>query len=260
MKRFLKTVWQIGPRLLYPLYEPGREKLDWDFWHLGANSVFANDEAPALPPAAERVRRNLLALSTLALVLAIGDVSVAGNEVVVYGVKLGNMSASWIGAIVSFILSYQVLHYCWLFHDSADAWRIKLSGLRTDSPELVGQQKHYRAVKPKFQTLYAWWHENSTTLDSWSELAFDLKNLEEQIQRSPAGDTETPSKRLDEYFERIEVLFGTGILGKSLANFDHYQRRLTKSQMLRWLLLDYYLPIGLGIASIVGLVSSVVAL
>lgn len=260
MKKLLIGVWRSLLKLLYPLYEPGRPKLDWKHWRIAASTVLANVELPALPESAERVRRNLLAISILAFVLIVGGVEVE-EQTAIYGVKLPRLGGFWIVSLVVGVLVYQIIHYGWLFLDTTDAWKLKLSGLRTDLPELRGQLNHDRAVKPKHQTLHGWWHEHSTNLDSWNQLKEDIKNLEEQIKRQHVGgDVDTALKQIREQVSEIKAVLESNELRASLANFDNFHMRLTRSQMLRWLILDYYLPVGFGVASALGLICSAAAL
>ncbi|WP_343629124.1 hypothetical protein [Comamonas aquatica] len=114
------------------------------------------------------------------------------------------------------------------------------------------------ASDPKQSTLYNWWLKHA---EYFRETSFDtfaaIKEIKDILGKddwsSYSGRMSELITQAEQHLTRIDKVFGDGRLKYSLERFDRAFFMFVKIQNWRWLILDFLLPIILGVISIISL-------
>lgn len=187
----------------------------------------------------------------------------------VFGVQLQGLSNEVIGWCLLWVVLYLWIHFVWLASDALQEWRLRQTGTRvtTASAARWGTSNEDSPGDPRQSTLYTWWREQAKHLGHSKKLADDARAvISPWIEQGLPGEIDDQIKaRLLTLATNIAVLDGTikhavTVLEShrpavSLARFDAAYRRFARSQNLRWVMIEFGLPLVVGAA---GLASSVV--
>lgn len=218
--------------------------------------------------AAQRVRRNLLALSMLAIALIATGAKVEEPEI--FGFKLTSVSDHAIRVALVCSLLYLVVHFVWHAIELFAEWRVRLTGTRLafqTGPTRGSDDADYPET-PRQSTLYRWWNDNQANVEQvlpiLIELQAQIRSYLEDGRDWGAASTkvETPSlpalqgilKRLEEVQRRSESsarIISSPRIQVSLARFDRWFYYVSVSQNLRWIFLETLVPLALGTAAII---------
>ena len=184
--------------------------------HLGAPVFRGLDEYT------QKLRRNLLMLSTLTIFLAFSGAELDGNiqmnGLTLTGVKIENI---WFTLFV--INLYFFAHYLWEAWDSILEWRIRVTGTGRRDVDVQGiyygtvwLENANHANDEQVPNLYLWWHIKGYEL---------INNGQEDLVKK------------QQLVKRIEI---------SLKNFDEFYWLFIRSQNLKFFVFDIALSLGMG--------------
>lgn len=218
----------------------------------------------------ERIRRNLLIVSFLALAFICLDLQINSDSKFLGGMTFSNLTPNKVYILLLTIIGYEFIHYLWNLKTSYMHWRIRLTGITVTEtrggskggPMYDDPQKDYTG-KEQNSNLYVWMFEQALPLSQG--INSSLQTLSSKLQDAIKSSEQTPNnpppsitlkqleKEAQKLSEKIEELteFSTSIrIDGSLLRFDQWFRLLVNSQNIRWFFLDVILPLLLALAAI----------
>lgn len=218
----------------------------------------------------EKIRRNLLLASAISFCFTYLKLMPA-KDTSFMGLKFENLTPETIYVLLLAFVGFELFQYTWLVSNRFIYWRVRLTGINTQVTRgnrggmFASENDPYDySGKPENSNFYTWMLENKRdvvsrkdALDSaWSKVesyTFNSKNL-------------TTTERKDILNKLNEIQTQTSLLEKNITNirisasmkrFDNWFSMLVRSQSIRWLLLDFLLPVSFGLLAIVLLIPKI---
>jgi hypothetical protein len=184
----------------------------------------------------------------------------------VLGVQLQNVSNQVLAWGLLWSVLYPQVHFIWLAADSFQEWRVRQTGSRIAFP--IDRPMHPDAdapADPRQSTLYSWWRgEQQKSLGSLADVAAETETLAKAMKEAGLQLTVDQTHRLEGFQNNVYLLKEALLHNRqvmeslhvpvSLERFDAAYGRLLKSQNLRWVLLEFGLPVLVGVAGVVACV------
>lgn len=214
-----------------------------------------------------KARRNLLSFATIAIAFGWWHLALSSSPTL-FGVQLQNLSTEVVAWGLLWTVLYLLVHFVWLAWDTLQEWRLRQTGTRLTMAAAArwGNAEEDSPSDPRQSTLYTWWHEQQRHLGHSKEVADSTREtLRPWIEQGLPGDVDDKTKALLLAIStNVEVLQGaishaTKVLEShrppvSLDRFDGAFRRFARSQNLRWILVEFGVPVLVGLG---GLIASV---
>ncbi|GAA4493496.1 hypothetical protein [Pseudaeromonas paramecii] len=215
----------------------------------------------------ERIRRNLLVISTLSnMAWAFG--AQPSGHLEIWGLSFEHLDINAILFTALLITLYQLTHYVWVLSNKLMYWRVRLTGVtlparrgsvaRATSSELSDLADF--GGDEKNSNLYVWmierapaYHNFINTLNVSRDF---ISTLNEILERSkPTAESAVLEKlnTIEKSTERLISEINCIRINRSLHRFDRWFDFMIKSQSARWFVLDLFLPLVLGVVAIIGL-------
>lgn len=194
----------------------------------------------------QRIRRNLLAASLLGIVMTLGSASFDGNHSGLFGVKLEQISVRHFYYLLLASLSYFSVHFTWASIDTAKANYFRLTGIKVPMAT-VGTYMAESTFEPNVvdnnnSSLFSWWKGQRQHSEHLQKL---IENIEANAQEAKYESALNSSKQfLENMNQKAEYL--EAALLKFESGYWEYQR----SQVIRWYLLDFGIPLLLSLISV----------
>lgn len=207
-----------------------------------------------------RIRRNLLAASSIALIYKVGGLTIS-EESTLFGIKLDGLTPEKIDWILFLIVTYLLIHFLWNSISHFQEWRLRLTGSKVGfiTAARYGGEHEDSPPAPRQSTLYYFLQEKMPQLDA-------LKRSTEELERRANGWSDQVDNRIKETeIESLEATLKkyisdvqgdcTRILQSldfikripvSLNRFEKWFKLFHWSQIARWLVLEWGLPLALG--------------
>lgn len=195
-----------------------------------------------------------------------------------------NESIIYTGLLIA--IFFNLISFIWNSIDTYIEWEIRQTGIKKLYKTATGNELMYFdginndlfPDNPRNLTLYYWWSIQINKLNNWENCLSDLrKNHTKLYELLNAEKTrnlfENPREvnpiinshndyidkitSIQKSFEIMANVFKHGHIQDSLSNFDFRYKALSKSQNLRWILLDFCFPIFITTISIVSLLNEV---
>lgn len=195
-----------------------------------------------------RIRRNLLAISVIALVYKTAATGIASDSSFL-GVKLTGLKSGSIDIILTFGVFYFLLHFLWGGWDKFQEWQLRLTGMRVAKPRhgaMISDGVQAGADEQEQATLSAWWVSNVKQVD---ELKLLIEQKEKLVTIDNASElaatinvVRSNQDKLIEHSVHIE------------AALQHYEKgfdNLQSSQKYRWLLFEFLFPVLLSFYALI---------
>lgn len=217
-----------------------------------------------------KMRTHLLIGAVIAIAAVFMDLTINPDSPV-FGVQFKGLSERKILIGLFLINLYLLVHFFWSSLDSYREWEIRLTGYENadvlDVP-FYNDQTDF-AKDPRQSTLYNWWLKSARQIQPLDEM---MRNLIENIDSMIASGTQifdpprgsnfnaemgkvrSELDKIDKAMETVNTTLTNSRLVSSLALFDTRFRHFHASQNLRWILIEWLLPIGIGLLALCGLI------
>lgn len=218
----------------------------------------------------EKIRRNLLLASSVSFCFTYLKLMLA-KDTAFMGLKFDNLTPETIYLILLAFVGYELIQYFWLVANKFMYWRVRLTG--TDTQITRGNRAGMYASendpydysgKPENSNFYTWMLDNKMEIvnrknaldDAWVKVESYMYNSKEL----------TPTERKDVLIKLNEIQMHNTLLERSITSirisasmkrFDSWFNMLVRSQSIRWLLLDFLVPISFGLLAIILLIQKV---
>lgn len=206
---------------------------------------------------AERVRRNLLLGSSIAILFAFaGDSLSPKSSFLGFRFEEDVFAPLMKYALLAF-LAYQIVHFGWHCLDAFRHYRIRLTGSRavaSGDKFYTRDQSFDEPDEPNQTSLYTWWTQVEQHLHSAASLESILQEIKSINPRTlKAEGNKQVIDRVDALYKKyksIEKIILDKRIKASLYNFDKWYRHMTRSEIFRWLIMEIGFPIALGLLAL----------
>ena len=205
--------------------------------------VLVTPNIEALDLNTQRIRRNLMMASVLIFIFFIASDGVNTVSASFAGIKFLNLKPNYLEIILLSSHLYFLLHFIWAAHDHLKSNLIRLTGVAVPKINEVGgfesSDKLYANTDDNNQTsLYSWWCAFSKKPLNINE---QLKTIREKIEKNSHGEA---IQHIEAQLRDIKNK--TDYINEALLRFDLGFWRYQRSQILRWILLDFGVPVFNG--------------
>lgn len=192
---------------------------------------------------AKIVRAQLFFIAVSTLLLSSTSITI-GEGSSILGIQLEGLTSKHIFTVASLLLAYQILHFLWASFESVYEWRARLTALDTGGWGGGGIRiaDEDQKIKIRQTTLYAFF---TSVLNS------DLLNARELLEKIETPENSATIKDLAKPLERIADVLCNPRVEESLWRFDNWFKMFCKMQNYRWLILDFSIPIILGVSALI---------
>lgn len=219
------------------------------------DKVLITPNIESLDTNTQRIRRNLIATSIVAYIYAVSSSGIDTNGSSFGGIKFSNLDTSYIQLLLVISLTYFLLHFIWAAIDHLKENRLRLTGIVipmvTNGAVFGGTHDlHPNTDQERQSSIFSWWWKERNKTDGFKQALEEIeKNIDKQSH-------ETALKSINQNLEAIK--HKASYIEESLSRFEkgfwHYQR----SQLLRWLILDFSIPVALGLSAIVAVTKGMI--
>ena len=203
-----------------------------------------------------RIRRNLLAVTSVTLFYKLGGLSI-NNGSALFGIKLDGLTPEKVDWAFFLTLTYLFAHFFWNSLDHFKEWQLRLTGSKVAfiTAAKWGGEHEDTPDKPRQSTLYTFLLGKRHVSE---ELQKQIADIERRMAAWPGeeGAGEAPSAtNLKPHVDSVmEVMKGVkqkltylDRIPVSLARFEKGFRSFRASQSARWLVLEWGMPLALGV-------------
>ncbi|GHZ08329.1 hypothetical protein [Vibrio cholerae] len=211
----------------------------------------------------EKIRRNLLFASMIVFGLTYLKL-IPNSDSKFFGLSFDNLTPESIYIVLIVIVSYELVHYIWLVVNKISYWKIRLTGTtpgvtRGNAGMRFGNEfdPYDHAGNQENSNFYVWMLEQKNTVnpllnnysETWAKLeklAFETESLESSHSQellNKLNEISSVQTRLEKHLTNIRM-------DASMQRFDSSFAMMIRSQSLRWIILDFILPIVSGLAAI----------
>ncbi len=224
-----------------------------------------------------RIRRNLLAVSSIAVFIAWSGLSLSADSSIL-GIKFVGLSDRSVKQALTVIIIYFFIHYSWYAFDAVLEWRLRITGMKETFFGSFGEDRADYPREIRQSSLYNWWTKVASNMEPIEPEILRISQITKPILEglqakanknkmdgmvlepaiSELIDKITALVNLNlsnqQYMKRVVAVFEDPRITTSLSRFDNWFEFFIKSQNLRFLINDIVLPIGLSLFAIIYLI------
>ncbi|AUO22538.1 hypothetical protein C0058_11255 [Pseudomonas sp. NC02] len=207
----------------------------------------------------QKIRRNSVAISAIALVMVFAGVSIS-SDFATSGFKITGLDDKTVKLILLILTTYWLIHFIWCSADYFTEWRLRLTEVKMNPGTWDHDYEEDPGPKSRQATMMKWLFYRQKPLQSF---VADLEDIKLRLQERDIDETETRRifENIDSGIRSIQDFSRTPIdtqVIKSINNFDTWLARLNNSQSIRWIVIELLLPIALGLIAITKLAIQVI--
>ena len=219
-----------------------------------------------------KIRTSLFLLSVVSIGYALGGLQIDENSSFL-GLKFTGLNDELFRTGLLVTMVYLLVHFLWNSVDTFVEWMLRISGTRVafTTGSFYGNKNCDYPKHPRQSTLYNWWKGQSGILDvvdtRWKSIQSQAVKTrqdtdKQQDKLDPLGqkaliDLQRTLKALLEKADNIHLmqeelkkLYGAERIEVSLQRFDSWFKLFLQSQNLRWITIEFSLPVGLALWAI----------
>lgn len=222
-----------------------------------------------------KMRTHLLIGGVVSLAAVLMDLTIAPNTPV-FGVVFDGLTEGKILALLLAINVYLFIHFFWSSIDSFQEWRLRRTGTMVSYLTTIdlafGNDELDFPPDPRQSTLYSWWRDRSKRLISLPQATDQIDSkitpmMDAVISELNKGQTpdlvswqrefmsiREQLKAIKDSLEDSDTLVAHDRISVSLERFDSAFKVLLKSQNIRWITLEWLVPLLLGVSAIGALI------
>ncbi len=211
-----------------------------------------------------RIRRNLIAAASIGLIFKLGNMKISADSSL-FDIKLDGLTSEKVDWILFIILAYLFIHFLWNSFSHFQEWKLRLTGsnLTFQTSSFWGSDYDDSPMSPRQSTLYVFLMGNMTIITELQKQLDEIKHrtsnwedavekrLEDQSTTNFEGIIKPHLDSLNDVLKRItQKLNYLNRIPISLCRFEKSFKLFHWGQSARWLVLEWLLPLGLGLWSI----------
>jgi len=210
--------------------------------------IFLKPNIEPLDSNTQRIRRNLISTSVICLLITKGTATIDLTSSVIFGIKFTKIDLTQIYLYLLISLLYFLIHFTWATIDSFKENLMRLTGI--DIPMITsqagilssGDELNPGTNDKRYTSIYSWYFIHYQR----------FKMIEDTFKEQTSTLTSNINQENVETIRRACENFNTShsYIETALKRYEKGFWQYQLSQVLRWLLLDYIVPISLGCSAI----------
>lgn len=216
-----------------------------------------------------KMRTHLLMGGVIALGAVLLNIQI-NSASPIFGISFKGLTEGKVYFGLLLINLYLLIHFFWTSFDNYLEWRLRLTGNKVvfQSGGFYTDPNHDYPLDPRQSTLYTWWRENSKSMvccnTKLKEVEQKLDELTDSITQelgngqaahlvnfqNNLSEVRKDFYALRETFDKAANIVDARRVPASLARFDAAYRFFLKTQSLRWLLIEWLVPVSVGIFAV----------
>ena len=213
-----------------------------------------------------RIRTNLIIVSVVSAGVVLWDLHISPDSTV-FGLKFSGLTDAVLRRGLFWVLLYLVVHFLWCSFDNLLEWRLRITGTRLafiTTGRIASDYGDY-PNDPRQTSLYQWWMSEAETIARYGVAAKrieeKLPNWDGQVQAALAaganpvnvgnvthaiGELRDNLVQIKRAVDDASKVISSHRIPVSLERFDDWFQLFLRSQNLRWLLLEWAMPLLFG--------------
>ncbi len=192
-----------------------------------------------------RARRNLITLSVATLIYIHASNGVDFGSSTLFGLNFFGLKPEILHLFTLTALAFLFIHFIWIAIDHYNSSKHRLTGpkpyIAKSASMADGIDISPNTNNAMDSTIYSWWSKQEGIL-------LHLEKIKDNLDRKEPSN-EKKINDITEYMESFKIIFET--TSDAIEKFDSSFWKHQKSQMFRFMVFEYGLPIGLGAAAII---------
>lgn len=232
-----------------------------------AKSFLGNPVLPSFTDEMLKVRRNLLILAFIAIAYKLSGAQIDTFNPI--GINFGKVQPNFIDEGFFVLVAYAWIHFLWYSLDAYVEWRIRLTGTWHYSRNSgFGNDYEDYVEDPRQSTLMNWWWRRATDLRDYRKTITETQELApkllEKISKTKLGTVAEVNElsgiakaiqinlaHLGSHCANADKVLESARIPVSLERFEKWYFHFQYSQLARWLILEWGMPIVLGCIALV---------
>lgn len=211
------------------------------------DKVLIKPNIDALDAGAQRVRRNLIATSVIAIVFVLGSDGIDVSRSSFLGLRFVDVNAMFLLAFMATCLFYFGVNFVWLLRDHLRENKLRLTGIAVPMARRASYASRNHELEPNVgserqSTIYSWWKGIQRAVEWQKDTMNRIEDLVQKEELNPAVNS------INSLLEKIE---GQGqYIEFALRRYEEGFWLHQRSQLLRWIILEFLIPLILGLFAI----------
>lgn len=214
----------------------------------------------------QKIRTMLFLLSIISIAYLLGGLKIEAASSFL-GLKFSGLDDQLFRYMLLGAVAYLAMHFVWCAADSFMEWRLRITGTKVafvTTGTFASEHADY-PNDPRQSTLHNWWKGQANSINGIDEKIEDINTtfeaINSEIERiQDEGQTlninnviqslshiRNEVANLRGKVEEVKKTLDANRVPASLERFDGWFKIFLKSQNVRWLLIEFLLPISLGI-------------
>ncbi len=196
----------------------------------------------------QRIRRNLIITSVITFILVYASNGIDNDKSSFAGIKFTNLEPDYIAALLILSLGYFLLHFIWAASDHLKENTLRLTGvaipMASQGMMFTGiNTLHPNTDQKKHSSIFSWWTEQRNKVDNINQV------LDEVRAKAELGNLKDSLSKIDA--EIIKINHTASYLNEAITRMEKGFWKFQRSQLIRWVLLDFSIPVLMGILSFI---------
>lgn len=215
------------------------------------DKVLIKPNIDALDVNAQRVRRNLIATSVITIVFVLGSNGMDVSSSSFLGLRFVDVNVDFLLTFLAVCLFYFCVNFVWSLRDHFRENRLRLTGIAVPMARRASYISRNHELEPNVgserqSTIHSWWKGSQKIAEGQKELMNRIEGHIQMEELQPAVNSiKNLLERIGSQAEYIEF---------ALRRYEEGFWLHLRSQLLRWLILEYFMPIVLGLFAISALI------
>ncbi|MHC4337552.1 MAG: hypothetical protein ACYSTG_06330 [Planctomycetota bacterium] len=213
----------------------------------------------------QKIRTMLFLLSVVSIAYGIGGLQIEEGSSIL-GLKFTGLSDDLFRYLLLGAVAYLALHFLWCSVDNFLEWKLRITGTRVafvTTGTYASEHADY-PNDPRQSTLYNWWQGQARSIGDTDKRIDEISATFEKINKEIEGVRDKGETlninnviqslthvrneivNLRGKVEEIQKTLNADRVPASLDRFDSWFRIFLKSQNIRWLLIEFGLPVSLS--------------
>lgn len=212
------------------------------------------------------IRRNLLISSIITISVFIGGLHIDPGSTI-FGLKFTGLNDNLVKIGLSLATIYFVIHFLWCSVDSILEWRTRLTGTKVAfvTTARLGSEDADYPSDPRQSTLYNWWCDQANKISNISntmnKIEHEVNEWDSTLKKKYNEDANAINmgnacsilnqatqsiNSLKKSVDSVDETLKSNRIPASLERFDNWFKICLKSYNLRWLFIEFLLPLSFG--------------
>ncbi len=208
-----------------------------------------------------RIRRNLIFIASITLAYKLSGAKIESFNP--FGITFSKFAPSFVDEALFFLLLYSFIHFFWQSVDALQEWRIRITGTRLvfQTAARWGAAEADSPNDPRQSSLMNWWVQEAKKIGAYSNVIKEVAGAVNNFNATLSGNQNVDDIRplieshrnqltgLGSTLEKIKETLASKRIPVSLARFEKWFRMFGYSQLARFAIMEWGLPVVLSLAA-----------